>query len=150
MVRIAPISRCVSRRGFASLIGLLLVLVIITFLMYEGYLKPQGGAGGQRQVDMYKGKARTSACAANLDALRTQMAAVMPDGKMPSVNILRRKLGTTYSCPEDGIYQIDRDGNAYCTLHSPCPDSRVGSVVNLQDPDSAAGAIGAESNVPDF
>ncbi len=132
------------------MIGLLMVLVIISYLMYEGYLKPQGGAGGQRPADIYKGKARKSACAANLDALRTQIAAVMPDGKMPSVNILRRKLGTTYSCPEDGIYQIDRDGNAYCTLHDPAPDSRIGSVISLQGPNSPSSDSNIGSDAPDF
>ena len=139
-----------SRRGFASLIGLLIVLVIIMYLMYDGYFKPVKGGSGKGPAGVYVDKAKVAACTANREALRAQISQVTmtSGGSLPSVNILRKKLGN-YRCTErGGSLQIDNEGNVYCTLHDPAPESKSASVVNLQD-DAALPTSGENSSSTD-
>jgi hypothetical protein len=123
-----------TKRGFVSLIGLLIVLVIIFYLVEEGYFK-KNPATGKTQADTYIDRGKEAACSVNRRAIEAQIAesSSVGGGQLPSANILRAKLGSTYHCPGKGKYQIDTQGNVYCTEHDPAPESAEGSVIALQE-----------------
>ncbi len=123
-----------ARRGFASLIGLLLVLVIISVLLFEGYLG-RNPKTGKINAETYIDHTKETACTMNRNALESQITATttMNGGQMPSPNVMRAKLGGTIHCPGKGKYQIDPEGHVYCTEHAPAPESRTASIVNLEE-----------------
>lgn len=124
--------RSASRRGFASLIGLLLCLAIIGILVYKGYFE-EDPVTGQRQAKVYTDKSKGAACAMNLQTLRAEVmqAKLSGGGQLPSPMLLRERFKGRAHCPEDGKYQVDNDGNVYCTKHEPCPESLTVSVMDI-------------------
>lgn len=125
-------ARGVRRRGYGSMIGLLIVLVIIYYLVDTGYMK-KNPSTGKSQAESYVDKGEDTACTQNLHTIEGNVASMLMNGngQMPSANVIRAKLEGQYSCPGDGTYQLDKQGNAFCTEHSPCPESQEASVVNL-------------------
>lgn len=129
------LSRARARRGYASLIGLLLVLVIICLLMEEGYFKK--GSDGKTQTETYIGKGKSTACAANRSELRSRIQQMsMGAGGVPKANVVRRSLGGQGRCPEKGVIQMDSQGTVYCSVHAPAPEDRMMELSNLFDDDS--------------
>lgn len=123
-----PASR---RRGFATMIGLLLVVAIILVLVDTGYFRR--GPDGKTAAKTYVDKSRNSACVANLAVLRGEIQSftMQNNGEVPPANMLRAKLSSA-RCPDGGRYQVDSQGNVYCTTHAPAPDALAASVKNLQ------------------
>lgn len=130
----SPLPRRDRRRACASLIGIVVVLAIIAYLTYTGYLAPDPKTqvtAAQSYVD----KSKDSACAMSRGAIRAdleQMAMNNGGGGLPSPPVVRAKLGTR-QCPGDGTLQFDRQGRVYCTEHSPASDGATASVYNLGD-----------------
>lgn len=120
------------QRGYASFIGLLIVLVIIYYLVDTGYMK-KNPQTGKSQAESYIDKGKDTACLQNLRTIEDNLtSSMMENGTLPSANVLRAKLEGQYRCPGDGTYQIDEQGHAYCTEHSPCSESLEASVINLE------------------
>lgn len=118
--------RARSRRGYGSMIGLLLVMAIIGILMYKGYFEKDPKTG-KSQSDFAKGRAKETACISNRNALKTDLSASASQNAtgLPSINILRARYGQKYTCPGVGKLQIDKFGGLYCTEHEPAPDGVV-------------------------
>lgn len=125
-------ARGVHRRGYGSIIGLLIVLVIIYYLVDTGYMQ-KNPSTGKSQAESYVDKGESTACLQNIRTIEGNLSSMLMNGngQLPSANVIRAKLEGQYHCPGDGAYQIDKQGNAFCTEHAPCPESQEASVVNL-------------------
>lgn len=129
MIRLSPRAR--ARRGFGTLIGLLMVLAIIFLLVDTGYM--QKDEEGKTRAASYIEKGKDTACIADLRTLkgRIDQAAMSNNGQIPPSNVLRARLGSV-RCPGGGTYQVDpKDGQVYCTEHAPVPEHRIASVISL-------------------
>lgn len=124
--------RANRRRGYGSLIGLLLVMAIIGVLMYKGYFE-KDPKSGKSQSEFATGRAKDTACLSNRNALKTEFsqAAMQSPNGLPSIQILRARFGANFRCPGKGKFQVDKDGEVYCTEHNPAPDSMTASVQDL-------------------
>lgn len=121
-----------SRRGYGSLIGILLALVIVAVLMYEGYLSPDKITGDPKMVAA-KEKAKDSGCdAERFTAKSTLVSAIIGGDSDPAPAVIRAKFKGKFRCPGEGKLEFDRDGNVYCTLHSPTPEHLQASVFDLE------------------
>ena len=111
-------SRSHGQRGYASLIGLLMVLAIIMILIQEGYFKKD--ENGETQAVRDINKAEKVVCISNLRTMNDGIeSSRVVKGSVP-LNAIRVKY-KHYTCPDGGEYFIQVHGKVYCDLHQPPP-----------------------------
>lgn len=123
------------RRGYGSLIGILIVLAIISLLMTQGYLK-RNPTTGKTQAEVYIDRGEGAACSLTRTAIETDLTqmSMRNNGQVPNIHILRLKLRRRV-CSGGGAFQIGDRGTVYCTLHNPAPEGV--NVVSLVEETSA-------------
>ena len=69
-------------------------------------------------------RSRDSTCALNAQALKTNISSqiVMNNGQLPSIHVLKVKMVNLPHCPGDGVYEIDKRGDVFCTKHNPAAE----------------------------
>lgn len=123
--------RSTRRRGYGSLIGILLALAIIAILLNEGYLSPDKVTGDPKMLSSQE-KAKDSGCDAERFTAQGALVSAMIGGDSnPAPAAVRAKFAGKFRCPGEGRLEFDRDGNVYCTVHSPTPEHLEASVFFL-------------------
>jgi competence protein ComGC len=121
-----------SQRGYGTFLGLLLVLVIISILMYTGYFSPNNTTYEGTAISA-QNRANVSVCTTNRSQLQAQITQTMASGEEESESVgVQIKFANSLRCPDEGLYEFDKDGNIYCTQHFPVPDYLLTSVYSLK------------------
>ncbi|MCX7015380.1 MAG: hypothetical protein NTW86_22980 [Candidatus Sumerlaeota bacterium] len=110
-----------SEKGYAGLIGILIVLVIMMFLTMQ-YFQPSP-TGGPSTYTGSINKAHEAECRMNRATLRTNVAqwSIAHAGETPTVEKLQFNGITIPKCRDGGVYTFASDGTIYCSVHDPAP-----------------------------
>lgn len=120
-----------SRRGYGSMIGLLIVIVIISLLLQQGYFR-KNAETGESDAELYVNKGKATACLANRSTISAKINEMtMNSGQRPQANVLRQALGTSGQCPGGGKIQMDSQGQIYCSEHAPAPEALAVNLIDL-------------------
>jgi hypothetical protein len=128
-----------SPRG-SAMIGALVVVVIILVIIIVGpfgYDSDGDNKDSRPRVFRELNRAQVAACAANRNALFTDMTIqAMGDERVSPARslVLSRKLSGT-RCSGGGLYLMDEKGTIYCTEHNPPPLALLVDLVRVPEPD---------------
>lgn len=121
------------RRRGNGILGLLIVVVIMLILTYS-FLSPSDQKNQVNQAVTYIDRSKDAACKMNIDGVRTQVQELQINNQGITITPrLLEKKGILQKCPGGGEYVI-KNGQIYCTKHSPPPEESPAVVTSSTQP----------------